>query len=176
MLLRAARRHKYIYYRISLGEHGSKSIALHGKATSCAYIDLCGQLAPNFFVTLARNMTASKESVSRLVRDFCARMNRKLLGHTWTMTAASERSVFFIEHVTSNIHAHGPIRIPSCDGVDVGALSEGIWPKLCPGGSVVVMPINDVTGCASYCTKEMRDFRFGDDQIVLMREFIARAA
>ena len=109
-----------------------------------------------------------------LVRDFLGRLDRKMLGNAWLERPQHERTdgVFVIEHVSSNIHAHGLVRMAKNDKIDVQEHCKAIWAKLCPGGSVLIEPPRNVKDVASYISKEFAGGRFGDEQIVLARDFM----
>lgn len=80
-----------------------------------AYVDLCRGIDVQYSVTLASNQDGTIAGIRKRARDFCARMDRKLLGPSWSKKPAEQRTdgVFFIEHVASNIHLHGLLRFPS---------------------------------------------------------------
>jgi hypothetical protein len=140
-----------------------------------AWIDLCARQEPDMMLTLATNQPWDIPRMHSLVRSFAARMDAWGLGSTWFKQAPSNRfnGVFFIEHVGTNIHAHGLVHFPYGNPIGVRLASEGHWAKLCPSGSVDVAPIDWIYGCATYCTKEMQSWSYNDDQIVLLAKFMS---
>lgn len=140
-----------------------------------AYIALCQTFEPNTFVTLATNQFWSLEKMISLVGSFAARMDDLALGHTWSAASPSARAngLFFIEHVGSNIHAHGLVRFPYGNEWGRAITAQRVWMKLCPSGSVRTEPLYDVEGAAAYCTKEMMSPRFVDTQIVMLEQFMS---
>lgn len=139
-----------------------------------AYMDLMDDFQPNSFITLATNGDGTIEGMRDLVKDFLARLDRKILGNAWLERPIHERTdgVFIIEHVTSNIHAHGLVRLAKNDNVDVEAHCKSVWGKLCPGGSVLMEPPSSTHAVARYISKESTGICFLDDQLIITREFM----
>ncbi|MFK4767099.1 hypothetical protein [Rhizobium sp. ZW T2_16] len=146
----------------------------HRNALRSAHIELIESFNPNAFVTLALNKTSSVEEVTRLIGKFCGMMDRKLLGHKWHRLPASDRSdgIFFIEHTRTNIHAHGIIRFPTSDFLDLARKTILTWNCLTEAGTVDFQVITDLERLGRYCTKEMPNFLYDSDQMVLLRQFM----
>lgn len=141
-----------------------------------AYAQLCQRLEPEYFVTLATNDYGSLGRIRSLAASYCARMDRKLLGHEWHKRPAGERTdgIFFVEHTASHIHLHGLLRFPSGTTTGLEMTTGLIWKKLCPKGSVAVMPIQALSSLVDYCVKESRfSPDYSDDQIILVRELMS---
>jgi hypothetical protein len=144
-----------------------------------AYAKFVGQMAPTVFVTLAFNRTGTVYEARTLAKHYCGRMDRKLLGHEWNKTPAAFRTdgIFFVEHRSSNIHLHGILRFPKGTLTGLRMTTGLVWAKLCPPGDTDVQAVYDVAGLTNYCTKEMDDADYADDQqIILVRNLMNDAA
>ena len=131
------------------------------------------------FVTLVTNKTYDTPKMQKALKDFLARLDRELLGSQWAKKPMNVRTdgIIFIEHVASNTHAHGILRLPAQhadDMRDVNALIAEVWGKLAPAGNVDIQVIDDRVGCGDYCTKEMKYGHFREDQIVFPSDFANR--
>lgn len=143
-------------------------------ALRSAYIELIESFNPNAFVTLALNKSSTMEEVTRLIGRFCGMMDRNLLGHKWHKRQPDKRTdgVFLIEHIGTNIHAHGIIRFPVDDLCTLDAQTMLAWNRLTEAGTTNVQAIHDANRLAWYCTKEMPGLIHDADQIVLVRQFM----
>lgn len=140
-----------------------------------SYIELALSFEPNFAVTLVTNQYLTTNGMRKLIKGYCARMDNVLLGKEWASAPARQRidGTFFIEHTASNIHAHGLLRFPSGKPMGLQRISDLVWMKLCPAGSVVVESLWDDGRFADYSTKEMIKPSYDGDQIVLVRDFMS---
>lgn len=146
----------------------------HRQRLRDSYIETAGQMQPNAFVTLATNSTSEVLEMTRLIGRFCGMMDRELCGHKWHTLPAAERTdgIFFIEHVKTNIHAHGLLKFPDRHDVDLPALTALKWNRLTRSGETNFQSIYDAEGVAGYCTKEIERFSFDGDQVVLVGQFM----
>ncbi len=140
-----------------------------------AYIQLCGQFQPNTMVSLVTNQLWEIPRMTTLVGAFGARMDDYGLGSTWSKEPVAKRAdgIFFIEHVCSNIHAHGLVRFPYGNAWGRSMIASKLWSDLCPGGTAMLKPIRSLWDAASYSTKEMNRYDYQDDQIVLLEQFMS---
>lgn len=140
-----------------------------------AYNQLCKQLQPNTFITLATNQHMPADRLKKNIGAFFGRMDRWYLGHTWLDQPKTMRTdgIGFIEHSSSNIHAHMLVRFEKGNNWGRALKGKHFWNQLCESGSIDVQPVNSIENLAGYCTKEMR-YRNYDDckQIVLLRDFM----
>ncbi len=143
-----------------------------------AYVEMCQGLDLQYFVTLATNQDGTIQGIRKRAKDFCARMDRKLLGPGWSKKQADERTdgVFFIEHVASNIHLHGFLRFPAGTQEGLRMTSALVWKKLCPSGTIDFQPINDLPHGVAYCMKELLLPGYTDEQFFLLRELMSEKA
>lgn len=143
-----------------------------------AYVGLCRSIDVQYFVTLATNQDGTIPGIRKRAKDFCARMDRKLLGPSWSKKPAEERTdgVFFVEHVRSNIHLHGLLRFPSGTREGLPMTSALVWKKLCPSGTIDFQPINDLPHGVAYCMKELLLPGHTDEQFFLLRELMSAKA
>lgn len=114
--------------------------------------------------------------MTKLVGSFAARMDDHALGSEWSKLPISRRAngIFFIEHVRSNIHAHGLVRFPYGNSWGRELIARKLWADLCPGGSVRLAKIDTLEGAASYCTKEMTRYSYDHGQVVLLEQFMSQ--
>lgn len=138
------------------------------------YVELVKQMGPNAYVTLATNDTGEIREMTRLIGKFCGMMDREICGHKFHTYSADKRTngIFVIEHTKTNIHTHGLLRFPDNPTVDLPLLAARKWNILTKAGTTDFQPIYDAAGVASYCTKEMANFSFDGDQVVVAGQFI----
>lgn len=143
-----------------------------------AYAKLCHGIDVQYFVTLSTHRDGTIGGMRRLARDYCARMDRKLLGHTWTTMPAAERTdgLFFIEHVASNIHLHGLLKFPKGTPEKLEMMTGLIWSKLVPSGTIDFQSIDDLPGALRYVLKEEKLSHYSSDQLLLARDLMSDAA
>lgn len=145
-----------------------------------AYIELVSKnIAADTFVTLVTNGTWELPKMQRAIKAFVGCVDHSLLGRTWCRKPLDCRAegMFFIEHVKSNTHAHGLLRLPQRhldDQRDLKTLFEQHWHKFAPGGSLDFQVLYDAVGCADYCTKEMKFGHFTGEQMVCTWDFVKR--
>ncbi len=76
------------------------------------------------FVTLVFNRAITTKGALEALRDFHARVDRKLLGHDWCKRAGRRtRYVAVLENVETNLHIH-LLAVPA----------DGKWWKFCKAG------------------------------------------
>jgi len=137
-----------------------------------AYKELGLSLQPDAFVTLTTNDYGHIHEVTRLLGRFCGMIDRQLLGHKWLDFPAKRLDgLFFIEHTKTNIHAHGLLRFPDVPDADLPFITARKWSRLTETGDTNFQSIYDAPGAAKYCTKEMANFQFDGDQVVLVSQF-----
>ena len=143
-----------------------------------AYVTLCHEIEVQYFVTLSTHQDGTIGGMRKRARDFCARIDRKLLGHEWATMPASRRTdgLFFIEHVASNIHLHGLLKFPKGSREKLAIMTGLIWKKLAPSGTVDFRSIDDLHGMLDYVLKEERLSHYSSDQLLLARELMSEAA
>lgn len=139
------------------------------------YIELCRSFAPDTMVTLATHQLWTLERMTKLVGAFAARMDDYALGTRWFKEPRFRRAngMFFIEHVGSNIHAHGLVRFPYGDTHSHLLIGERVWKALCPSGTIKVDPMYRFGRAAVYCTKEMKRQDFCPEQVLLLEQFMS---
>lgn len=147
----------------------------HREELKAGYIELALGMQPNAFIALATNDYGDIPEMTRLIGKFCGMVDRDLLGHKWHTLPAEKRlnGIFFIEHVATNIHAHGILRFPDGVDADLRLLTERKWNRLTKAGSTDFKPFSDTERCIGYCTKEMKSFLFDGDQVVIASQFMA---
>lgn len=145
-----------------------------------AYVELASKnIAADTFITLVTNETWELPKMRQAIKHFLGRADHSLLGRKWWKQPLDCRAegIFFIEHVTSNTHAHGLLRLPvrhPDDQRDMKTLLAEHWQDLAPAGSLDCQHIHDAPGCADYCTKEMAFSHFQGEQIVCTWDFVKR--
>jgi len=146
----------------------------HMKRLQQAWVEFAEAFEPNFFITLTDptepHLTTMREKLGKL----CGRVDRAVLGKKFASRLPQERTdgIFFIEHIGSNIHAHGLLRVPNTSLETLDKLTRKQWHRVCRDGKYDLQEIYDCAGVASYCTKEMIRFGFSPDQIAFTRDFM----
>lgn len=145
-----------------------------------AYIELASEnIAADTFVTLVTNEIWELPKMRQAIKHVLGRVDHSLLGRNWWKQPWDCRTegIFFIEHVESNAHAHGLLRLPKRhpdDQRDMTRLFAEHWQNLAPAGSLDFQQLHDAPGCADYCTKEMAFRHFKDEQIICTWDFVKR--
>lgn len=140
-----------------------------------AYISLAGRNYRDYFLTLVVNHAMSQDAMRSLLSRFFGRVDRALLGRDYYTLPMSQRTdgVIFVEHATSNIHAHCVLKFPK--GKAPGALAstcEKFWSTLCPSGNAKLEIQYGGGDAADYATKEITRFNYdAADQIMLVGQF-----
>ena len=121
-----------------------------------AFEDLVASQRPEWAITSIFNGPTSLASGQKALRGFHARLDRALLGRNWQRQPAEQRSfcIWQPEHIASNLHYHGCMRIPQGKEEKFLTIAQGIWKKLVPSGAMDINPITDISGWAHYITKE----------------------
>lgn len=138
-----------------------------------AWIDRVMAFASSHFVTLATNWDGDGmpqtelsqiASFNRLFGVWRDAVDKRLLGIRFRKKI-DERIMGwkFIEHPSTNIHAHLLINFHwDQDPAVVSALMAAKWNALCPSGSFDIRPIHDRVGIVDYCTKYFSNQTFRD--------------
>ncbi len=131
------------------------------------------------FITLALNdPMASVGRARRLLRDWDARMNRKLLGKRWHRKPDERMNwIAFLETPWDNPHWH--LLVQLLDGQEAAYeetrgeeffwCAERIWTELKPAGTLVAKDIDD-PWVKNYVTKQLVD-PLTWENFVIFREF-----
>jgi hypothetical protein len=145
---------------------------MHWKRLREAYKEFAVGFDANEMVTLATNQDGNIEKMRKLVDAFAVRMDRWALGRFYHTLPISKRAngIFFVEHVSSNIHAHGLVHFPYGSGLSRLLKASEFWRSLCPSGSIDVQLVQSVEGIANYVTKEMKWDRYDSDQVILLAD------
>lgn len=139
-----------------------------------AWVEFASAFQPNFYITLTDPTEPHLSTIREKLGRLCGRIDRAVLGKKFTRHLPHERTdgIFFIEHVGSNIHAHGLLRVPKASLDEFDALIKKQWHRVCRDGKHDLQEVYDCAGVASYCTKEMTRFGFNPDQIAFTRDFM----
>lgn len=117
-------------------------------------------------VTAVFNRDTSPAGGRRALKAFHARIDRAFLGRNWQHAPADRRSfaLWFPEHVQSNLHFHGMIRVPAEFADRFLTVGAGAWKDLAPAGNLLTKPITDLAYWGGYITKEnVLDFVTSDE-------------
>lgn len=113
------------------------------------------------------------------VRDCFARVDRRMLGRNFNKKSAEERveGVFFFEHVESNLHCHGLVRVAPemlarFDRLFPADSDRGVWADVCPSGTYALRDIAP-RAAAFYVTKEQNAWSDTDRTLWLSESFRA---
>lgn len=146
----------------------------HKKRLRQAWVEFVEAFEPNFYFTLTDPTEPHLATMREKLGKLCGRIDRALLGKKFARHLPHERTdgIFFIEHIGSNIHAHGLLRVPKASFDELGALTKMQWHRVCRDGKFDLQEVYDCAGVASYCTKEMTRFGFNPDQVAFTRDFM----
>ena len=139
-----------------------------------AWVEFAVKFEPNFYVTLTDPTEPHLMTMREKLGKLCGRIDRAVLGKKFSRHLPHKRTdgIFFIEHVGSNIHAHGLLRVPKASHEEFDALIKMQWHRVCRDGKYDLQTVYDCAGVASYCTKEMTRFDFNPEQIAFTRDFM----
>ncbi|TAA58862.1 hypothetical protein [Shinella sp. JR1-6] len=146
----------------------------HKKRLRQAWVEFVEAFEPNFYITLTDPTEPHLATMREKLGKLCGRIDRALLGKKFARYLPHERTdgIFFIEHIGSNIHAHGLLRVPKASLKEFDALTKMQWHRVCRDGKFDLQEVYDRAGVASYCTKEMTRFGFNPDQVAFTRDFM----
>lgn len=146
----------------------------HKRKLQQAWVEFTGAFEPNFYLTLTDPTEPHLSLMREKLGKLCGRIDRAVLGKKFVRHLPHERTdgIFFIEHIGSNIHAHGLLRVPNTSLEEFDALTKMQWHRVCRDGKYDLQTVYDCAGIASYCTKEMTRFGFNPDQIAFTRDFM----
>ena len=140
-----------------------------------ALINFASRNYRDYFLTLVVNHAMSQEAMSSLLGKFFGRLDRALLGRNHYTLPMSQRTdgVIFVEHASSNIHAHCLLEFPIRKAPGkLYAECEKVWSTLCPSGNAKLEIQYGGGHAADYTTKETTRFNYdADDQIMLVGQF-----
>lgn len=138
--------------------------ATNGNATArLATVGWLTRQTPTHAATVAYNSTVTIERVQRDLDKFHGMLDRRLFGPRFNLIEAERRTWWaaFVEHLSSNTHAHLLIQVVPDKASKFEALWSGdrnaIWSLLAPAGSSVLKPLADrenIARWAVYATKE----------------------
>tara|TARA_R110000782_G_scaffold40150_7_gene92811 strand:+ start:1438 stop:1935 length:498 start_codon:yes stop_codon:yes gene_type:complete len=120
-----------------------------------------GRMDFNVGLTLNFNQPSSLSHARKKVGDLFFRVDRKLIGARFHRKPKLRTAgVFFFEHVDTNIHCHGLIRVRD---EAMHAFKElfpdddcGLWSNVCSSGSHHISAGADMETAAYYITKEQK--------------------
>ena len=120
-----------------------------------AVAELMDGIRPDFWVTFVTNRSASIAGFERKVFHWQAHVDRELLGPRW-QGLSSNRTMFvgIVEHVTTNIHMHAGVCVPS-KAERFRAVASRNWEKLVPSGNLDIQEYKSL-GAATYSSKDIR--------------------
>lgn len=124
-------------------------------------VELLRNFDADYFVTLNANGAKTYEGMRTALKGWHARVDKRLLGHSWSRKAAEQRTQFIacVEHMNSNIHWHVLLKLGAgADATRFEAVAEGCWRQLIDSGSACVQQLTtaaDVERTARYVTKEL---------------------
>ncbi len=126
--------------------------------------DLLNRWGWTYFVSLATNdPMLSPTKMRELIRDWDARVNRKLNGPRWQKQPETRLwSVYALEKPTTNPHWHALVMIEHPDPAkrawqleQFPAIAEAAWIDLVKSGTVDVQLVYDQRGAIKYIAKQL---------------------
>lgn len=124
----------------------------------------------DYFITFVFNTNISPESAQKRIDFWCQKINRKIAGPRWHKKDRSDLlQIFFnAEHINSNIHYHGLIKLPNNNTWSKWKLlwlMHTLWAKLSPAGNIDLKKIltqSDNIKFCDYSTKYLELNKNGD--------------
>jgi hypothetical protein len=109
---------------------------------------------PSYWVTFNFNREETKETSQRRLRDFTARLDRKLLGRNWAKKENRPLWIWIMEHEHSNLHWHGVAALEHKFHKQFEAVAGNLWKKLVVSGDLHFKPFIPDLRTGHYMTKE----------------------
>lgn len=130
----------------------------------------------DYFVTANLNRRTNWQGARRLLRDWHARLDRRLLGGRWARKTG-QRTLFiaFYEGAETNEHWHMLLRTTRAKNEIFANEAARLWEGLVESGSLDIRPLatkGDALRVGGYITKELWQ-RGAVERFVLSTEFIA---
>jgi alkanesulfonate monooxygenase SsuD/methylene tetrahydromethanopterin reductase-like flavin-dependent oxidoreductase (luciferase family) len=119
--------------------------------------DWAAQRGCELFVTLVFNRATTERAALQALRDFHARVDRKLLGHNWCKrTGRRTAYVAVLENVETNLHIH--LLTAAADGKawDFCKAAVKAWARIAPAGNADITPASNPAAAADYMLKKIR--------------------
>jgi hypothetical protein len=108
------------------------------------------------------------EALKKQIREWEARVNRKLLGPKWQKKPDERLFAFlFYEKLAHNPHVHMLVIVPPHQREAFERIAKRTWGMLVPPGDVVIQPIDYKEGVYQYVTKEMVNAAANDQMEVI---------
>lgn len=144
------------------------------------YASWLGDPSFNVAMTLNYNGGVSLGGAGSRIGTLFRDVDRVLLGSRFNKyRGARTEGVFFFEHVNSNIHAHGLLRV---DPLRLERFNElfpedgrGLWSSVWPAGTQFTKPAHDPAGFAHYITKEQFASSAPETMVILSGFYSDRA-
>jgi hypothetical protein len=133
--------------------------------------------AYNVAVTLNYNTPISVANAAHRIGKLFGVVDRKLLGSRFNRYATGRvDGVLVLEHLSSNIHAHGLLRVPPERLDRFMAMfppdGRGAWSRVWEAGTQHVTAAHDPAGFGSYMAKEQRSSS-APETMIFLRDFYA---
>lgn len=126
------------------------------------YTSWLGSMDFNVAVHLFFNSNVTLTKAGGVVKECFRDVDRELFGTRFHKNPASLRTtgVFMFEHLDTNLHAHGLIRVRSDRLAQFNELfpesGRGIWTDCWVSGSQTTEMVYDTAGFANYISKEQK--------------------
>lgn len=131
-----------------------------------AWVDFLEAQNHNIAVYLAFNDFVEVDAALKALRNYMAKVNRLIVGRNWDNRASQRIKGFFaVEHVRSNLHFGGSVRIVDKDLWEASRVMTAAWKDIALKGSSNIGPIRDQLACHIYNTKELRSENARDNWI-----------
>lgn len=131
-----------------------------------AWVEFLKDQNHNIAAYLTFNDFMQQDAAMVMLRKYMAKVNGMVVGRNWDKRANKRVKGFFaIEHVRSNLHFGGSVRVEGKDVWEVSSAMSAIWKEMVPKGSSDIGPIRNDTACHLYNTKELRSESARDNWI-----------
>lgn len=142
-----------------------------------AYIRFAAVNYPDYALTLTTERTLSAASFRVLLKKFFHRIDQELIGRHAHKANMDQRTdgVIFIEHTTTNVHAHILLKFPKREVPSkLSTLCKEQWKAVWKAGSAKLEPQYGGGGGGRYATKELTLRNHNDlEQILLIGTLVS---
>ena len=127
---------------------------------------------PSHWVTFNFNRAETKDGSIKRLKEFNARLDRKLFGRNWAKKEDRPVWIWFMEHENSNLHWHSYVKLDWEHWDTFETHAEDIWTKIVEPGSLHIALYEQrlFDKARGYATKEWTDMSRTQD-FVLSSEF-----
>jgi len=159
-------------YSDNISVLGSLSVSLRDR-----YAEWLGDPSFNVAMTLNFNVSCRIKNATSIIQNIFGKVDRELLGSRFnTFKSGRTEGVFFFEHVNSNTHVHGILKVQP-DRLEkfmniFPSNGRGLWSEVWKPGTQCTKLTYDPAGWVRYITKEQTPSSAPETVVILSSFYV----